>query len=134
MKNETDALNEAIIVLQNKRANELTLLKEHLSTSFESLKPINLLKNTLMEVDASPEMKSNFLTIIIGIATGFLTRKLLAGSEHRPVKRIIGTIILFVIAKIVSNHADEIASIDNFLYRLLQKRKESRSISQRQLK
>lgn len=46
-KNETDTLNQTIISLQNKQAQELKSLKEQFHLTYESLKPINLIKNTI---------------------------------------------------------------------------------------
>ena len=62
IKNETDSLNEAIILLEGKRAKELELLKELFNSGYESLKPINLIKSTFKEVSSSPEIKNNILS------------------------------------------------------------------------
>ena len=43
--NETEALNQAIIKLNHKRVYELQLLKEQFQIAYESLKPINIIKN-----------------------------------------------------------------------------------------
>ena len=52
--NETEALNQAIIRLNHKRVYELQLLKEQFQIAYESLKPINIIKNTFQEVASSP--------------------------------------------------------------------------------
>lgn len=127
MKNETDALNEAIIVLKEKRLMELELLKEQLHTTYDSLKPINLIKNTIQEISDSPEIKSNILGTVIGIGTGFISKKLWVGSSHNPIKRIFGTIINFAVASIVSKHSDSILSKgENLLQGFLKHRKVSK--------
>ena len=127
MKNETDALNEAIIALQEKRAKELALLKEQLYTTYESLKPINLIKSTFREVSSSPEINNNILGNAIGIGTGFISKKLWMGSSHNPVKRIFGTLIQFAVASVVSKYSDGIKNAGvNLLQRFLKHRKESK--------
>ena len=108
MKNETDALNEAIIALKEKRAKELALLKEQLHTTYESLKPINLIKSTFREVSSSPEIKNHILGNAIGIGTGFIFKKLWMGNSHNPVKRIFGTLIQFAVANVVSIYSNGI--------------------------
>lgn len=125
-KNETDALNEAISLLENKRAEELKLLKEQLHLVSESLKPINLIKNTWHEVASSPEIKNNIVNNTIGLATGYLTKKVLFGASHNPVKKLIGTLLQFAVANVVSKHSDGIKSTgENLLHRFLKYRKEA---------
>lgn len=127
MKNETDALNEAIIALKEKRANELVLLKEQLHTTYESLNPINLIKNTFRDVSSSPEIKNNIIGNAISIGTGFISKKLWMGSSHNPVKRIFGTLIQFAVASVVSKYSDGIKNTGvSLLQRYLKHKKESK--------
>lgn len=83
-KNETDALNEAISLLENKQAHELKLLKEQFQVAYESLKPINIIKSTFREVTSSPEIKNNIVNNAIGLTTGYLSRKVLVGQHTIP--------------------------------------------------
>ena len=79
MKNESVALNEMIDLLQSKQAGELALLKEQFYCTYESLKPINLIKNTIHELTESPDIKTNLLNSAIGLTTGFLSKKISGG-------------------------------------------------------
>ena len=95
MKNETDALNDAIIALKEKRAKDLVFLKEQ-------LQPGNLIKSTFREVSSSNVIKNKILGPAIGLGTGFIFKKLWMGNSHNPVKRIFGTLIQFTFASVVS--------------------------------
>lgn len=126
MENETDGLNEAIIVLQERRTKELESLREHLNVTYESLKPVNFIKSTFKEVSASPEIKNNILGHVIGIGTGFIVKRLWVGSSHSPVKRILGVIVQFGIASFVSKHSDDIKHLGKgLMHRYLSNKKES---------
>ena len=126
MKNETDALDEAILVLQEKRAHELGVLKEHLQETYTSFRPINLIKSTLKEISASPEIKSDMISNAIGIGTGLVAKRLLVGSSHNPVKRLLGTVLHFAIANVVAKHTGDIKSTGrNLLQRLFKRRSAS---------
>lgn len=107
MKNETDALSEKIAELSEKRDRELVLLKKQFSVATESLNPINLIKSTFHEVTSSPEVRNDFLGSAVGLGTGFLSRKIMFGSSHNPVKRLLGTVMQFAITNVVSKHADD---------------------------
>ena len=127
MQNETTMLKEAIMVLQEKREIELMLLKEEFCSTYESLKPINLIKSTFGKISSSPDLKSNILGGAFGIGTGILSKKLLFGRSSNPIKVFFGTVIQFAIANVVSKNADDIKSTgQNLLYRFLNHRKESK--------
>lgn len=129
MKNQskTDTLIEKIRLLQSKKEREFTLLKEQFHVTYESLKPINLIKNTFHEVTESSEIKNNIVNNTIGLATGYLTKKVLFGSARYPIAKLVGTLLQFAIANIVSKHTDNIKSIgENLLLRFLKHRKESK--------
>jgi hypothetical protein len=123
MKNETDALDEAILVLQEKRAHELGVLREHFKDTYTSFKPINLIKSTLKEISASPEIKSDMISNAIGIGTGLIAKRLIVGSSHNPVKRLFGTVLHFAIANVVAKHTGDIKSTGQGLLQRLFKRR-----------
>jgi hypothetical protein len=126
-KNETDTLNDALILLQNKRAHELTLLKAQWHTTYESLKPINLIKSSFLKASSSLEVKNNVFSNALSLGIGFLTKKILVGNSHNPFKRLIGTILQFAVANVVSKHSDSINSTGvNLVQRFLKYRKESK--------
>ncbi|WP_296622183.1 hypothetical protein [Marivirga sp.] len=127
MKNETDALTVTIRELEEKRAKELRLLRAQFHTTYESLKPLNLIKSTFDEVSSSSELKSNFLANAIGLGTAVLSKKLVVGSSHNPIKNLFGTLLQFAIGNVVSKHTIDVKSkIVNFLHFYNKRRKESK--------
>ena len=126
-KNETESLNETIILLRNKQSEELKLVKEQFHIIYESLKPINLIKDTVHEITSSPDLKNNLVNNIIGLTTGFLSKKILVGATHNPIKKLFGTLLQFTVANIVSKHSEGIKSVgENIVERILKFRKESK--------
>ncbi len=110
-KNETDTLNALIISTEKKRAYQLELLQEQLHVTCESLKPMNLIKNTFQEVIHSPEVKHNLVNSAIGLGAGFLSKKLIGGNAQHPVKRVLGTLAQLGVTYAVSKQADNIKAI-----------------------
>ena len=106
-QNETEALKEAIAILKLKQAEDLVQLKDQYYYTYESLKPINILKKTFGQLSTSSEFKGNILNNVIGITTGYLTKKVLLGSTHNPIKRILGTVLQFVVTNIATKHAEK---------------------------
>ncbi len=112
MKKNTgkDELTEAIRLLKNKQDHELQILRDQFKLAYESIKPINLIKNTLHQVATSSEIRNNILNNAVGLATGFVAKKLLLGKTHNPVKKILGTIFQFAVANMVANRSEQIHS------------------------
>jgi hypothetical protein len=116
---ESYALDEAISLLRTKRAQELILLRDQFHITFESLKPINLLKRTFIETASSTEIKEDMLNNAIGITTGYLSKAILIGASVNPVKKIVGALLQFTIATLVSKNPDSIKSVGrNILNRI----------------
>ncbi len=107
-KNETDALRESILLLENQQRLDLILLKSQVHETFESLRPINLIKSTISEVSASSDLKHGLLQNGIGLVTGYLSRKVLLGSSHNPVVGFLGSLFQFAIGNVVAKHSDTV--------------------------
>ena len=104
--NETDDLNETIALLEYRQKQELRILKEQFEVTYDSLKPLNIIKKAFNDMTTSSELKGNLINNVIGMSTGYLTKKLLLGSSHNPFKRILGNVLQFVITNVVTKHTD----------------------------
>ena len=104
--NATDTLNQTIALLENRQKQELKILKAQFEITYESLKPVNLIKGAFKEMSTASDLKGNIINNVIGMSTGYLTKKLLLGSTHNPVRRILGTVLQFVITNVVTKHTD----------------------------
>ena len=105
--NETQILKETILLMKMKQSEEFLQLKDQYLYTFESLKPLNLIKNAFGQMATSSEFKGNILSNVIGITTGYLTKKVLLGSTHSPIKRMLGTLLQFVITNMVTKHSEK---------------------------
>ncbi|MFV8355891.1 hypothetical protein ACNQGB_06885 [Flavobacterium sp. XS1P32] len=103
---ETEILKEAIALLKVKQAEDLMQLKDQYYDTYESLKPVNLIKNAFGQLTTTTEFKGNILNSVIGIASGYVTKKVLLGSTHNPIKKVLGTILQFAITNFVSKKAE----------------------------
>ena len=125
-KHETDTLNERIVVLERRQAMEMNALKEQFHLTYESLRPMNILKKSLSEIATAPGLKSGIINGVIGLATGYLSKKVLIGSSHNPIKRIIGTLMEYAIANVTAKHGDKIKWVgENILNKVFKRKKEA---------
>lgn len=116
-RNETDTLNELILVEEMKYSRALSALKYQFDVAYESVKPINLVKNLVHDVAASPDIKNDMASNIIGLVTGFISKKLVLGNNPKNgiFKKLLGTIIQFTIGNKVANHTEDIKFVATVL-------------------
>jgi hypothetical protein len=114
-------LRNAILALERKQAKEKAMLKQQFLVAYESVKPINLIKSTLMEAAQSPDMKNNLVNSTIGISAGYLTKALFQGFSGGPVRKIIGTAIMFGIKNLVAHNPEAVRSGGRVLFGFLRK-------------
>lgn len=119
----TTELRESILLLEVKQEIEGVLLKEQFSVTYESLKPINLIKKTLNELTSSPDFKGDLLKATLSLSAGYLSKRLVVGATVNPVKQLLGSLIQMGVTSIVSKNTDGIKSVAmNLLSHFLNKK------------
>jgi len=116
-------LKNSIKLIDTERDIQERLLKEQFQVTYESLKPIYLLKSTIDEVTSFPFFIDKILGTTIGIATGYLSRKAFVGSSGNIVRKLIGSVLQFGVANLVAKHADTIKSFGNIIIQFLPSKK-----------
>lgn len=96
--NSDKSLAEAIQNLEAQRILELEILKRHAELTLNQLNPLTIVKEKIHdglsdigEKLHSTGFKNDVLKTGIGLATGFLTRKLFLGANAGILKRLLGT-------------------------------------------
>ncbi len=112
-------LNELILAKEAERKQEGIALKEYFKETYESLKPINILKSTLKKAVSSPDLKSKVADTAIGITVGFLTKKLFSGNSNNPLIKLAGTMIGSFVGSKAEDNAEVIKTMGNILVRKL---------------
>ncbi|MES2380671.1 MAG: hypothetical protein V4538_06505 [Bacteroidota bacterium] len=119
-----EQLKQRIALLTIQQANDERLLKEQFKTSFDALKPANLIKNTFRELSQEPDFKDDLLSAAMGIASGYISKKLAVGNSHNPIKQVLGMLLQVAITSLVSKNADGIKSTIMLLIKKLTSKKE----------
>lgn len=110
-KNPTDSLDEMILFMERKNANDLVMLREQFHVAYESIKPINQIKKLFHQVTTSPEIKNDVVDNALSLGSGFLIKKLFTGGSHGFIRNTLGTVAEFAIANVVSKHSDKIKTV-----------------------
>lgn len=104
-------LKAFIAELEEKKVVQEKMLIDHFNQTFDSLKPINMIKNTLRDIGGTPDLKANLLDATLGVGAGLLSKKLMIGSSTNFFRKISGTLVEFAIATVVAKNSDKIKTI-----------------------
>ncbi len=108
--------------LELKRDREFALMKEEIRIGYEYIQPVNVLKRTLSKAAASPEIRSDLLTIGLNLVTSSLTKKIVVGKSESPTKKWLANVIQGLVTTYVSKKGDTIQSgLLGMLHQLLKK-------------
>lgn len=100
----SEKLDHLIGALAFEQKQQLADLKLQFETTYDSFKPVNILKNSLLEIKDSPEIKKNIAGTILGISGGFIMNKLVSITSKNPVMKVVGTVLQYVVGNYISNY------------------------------
>ena len=107
----TVSLKNAIQILEADQVIKGQLFREQFYITYESLKPVNLVKNALHDISSSPYLIDNILSTSLGIASGFLTNKIFIGKSGNLIRNLLGSILQFGVTNVVAQHPETIKSL-----------------------
>ena len=110
------ALKDAIQLLEVEQEIKGQFLKKQLYIAYESLKPLNLLKHTLKEITSSPYMIDNISGGVMGLVSGFLSRKIFVGASGNLIRKLIGSFLQFGVTNVVAQNSSVIRSVGQAIF------------------
>jgi hypothetical protein len=107
-------LHEAILLLETE--NDITgqIFKEQLILTYVSLKPLNILKNTLHEF-SSPSLIEEISGTGIGTLGGFLSRKIFVGTSGNLIRKLLGSVLQLGVTTVVTQNSGLLQSAGSAL-------------------
>jgi hypothetical protein len=124
----SEELAEAIAELELKAAGQKREVEEAFGVVTENFKPLNLMKHSLHSV-FSGENKGDLLNALLGLGSGFLSRKLIIGKSKGFLGKTVGKAIQWGMAGIVSKNADKIKEkAGSIIDRLFKKRSQRQKL------
>lgn len=109
----TEALRRAIIALEQRQIEDARMFREQFSVTYESLKPVNVLKNIIQDLTSPSELKESLLQTTSTLFAGYVSRKIVVRSSKNPFLRLAGILVEFGVINFVSNHSETIKSVAN---------------------
>lgn len=108
-------LQDAIQLLEAEKGVKRELMKAQFQKTTESLRPANIIQNTMKDISSSPYIVDNLLSGGVGLVTGFISKKIAIGSSHNIIKRVLGNVIQFGVTNLIAQNPKTIWSIGQFV-------------------
>lgn len=93
------SLDAEIARLTRQQESNKNAVAAEVNGFIDSLTPANLLSRAFQSVKETPGLKADLVQGGIGLATGFLTNKLLLGKVHGPLKAVLATALPALMTK-----------------------------------
>ena len=120
----TASLKEAIQLLEAEKAANSKLLKEQFVNTYESFKPISLLRSTLHDISSSPNMVENILGTALGLGAGYLSRSILPGVTAMRFGKLLGPVLQLGVTNFVTKQSGNLRSFGEvMLLRIFRKKR-----------
>lgn len=97
-----DALNQRIKLLEDQQDKEWCEIKEEVGDIKENLKPTNLIRNAVGELNEAIGLKSELAQSAISIGIGYLAKQIVIGKTESTFKNILGSVLQLAVTTLVS--------------------------------
>jgi len=132
--NSAITLRNAIVQLEQKRADEEKMLREQFHLACENMKPVNLIKRAFKdaitpdeEAVSSPGFKKNILNTSVGLAAGYLSKLLFVNVSHSPLRKVLGIALQFGITKVVAKNPEGVKSAGKRFIDMIRRKMDQRN-------
>lgn len=99
----TTHLLTAIERLEQRRNLQETELSGLYHEVLVSLRPKNILKNTIQEVSESTPLKQNLLKVAVGLGAGYLSRKMIVKPSAGSMKKMLGAALQYGVTNFIAS-------------------------------
>ncbi len=104
-------LEDAIKLLEFKKAEDEQFLREISNMTYDSLKPINIIKNIFKEIVEPQNLKDNLLNTSVGLGLGYLSKILFQSVVKVPFKKFFGSALMHNIENLVAKNPEVVSTL-----------------------
>lgn len=125
----TAELIEAIQILEAEQAGHLQQVREKFYYTRQSLRPVNIISNSLKGMVSSPNLFKNILGTALGLFAGYLGSKaIFLGVSNNKNRRIFGSILKVGAASLIASGPKVVKSFRAFIAQRISRKKENKNI------
>lgn len=107
----TADLRKVIQLLEVEHAANGKQLKAQFYATYETFKPVNLLRSTLHDITSSPHMIDNILGTTLGLAAGLVSNVVFKGLAGPGLRRVISPVLQSGVTSFVAKNTGSLRSM-----------------------
>ncbi|MDO8367089.1 MAG: hypothetical protein Q7T20_09845 [Saprospiraceae bacterium] len=115
-------LRDTIQYMESKQAEEGQLLKAQFHLTSEAIRPINLLKSAFGQSTALEDTKESLLSTSAGLTAGYFSKLLFVRNSHNPIRKLLGTALLFGVTNIISKNPGPVSFIGRTIWNFFRRK------------
>ncbi|MDD2281511.1 MAG: hypothetical protein PHV09_08825 [Bacteroidales bacterium] len=119
-----EELEKSIQLLEMEQAIKGQLLKEQFLYTYDRLRLVNLLKNSLRETISSPTIVTDIAGTALGMATGYISKKIFIGTSGNAFRKLLGSVLQLGVMSFVSQHPAGIKSFSKYMFQQILRKRE----------
>lgn len=117
-----EMLKIAIQQLKDEQAIRGQLLKEQFFITYDSLKPAKILLDTIKDITTAPGLIGNILGSVIGLTTGYASKKLVVGASTSLIRNFLGSALQFGLTNFISKNSGKIKNVGQNIFGIFNKK------------
>jgi hypothetical protein len=126
----TIRLQNAIHLLEIEKSFREQQFKSQFQNAYTSIKPANLIKSAIKDITKSPNLVNNIIGTTVGIATGYLSKKIVIGTSANLFRKLFGSLLQLGVTTVIAKHPEAIKSIGKYIIDKLPLKKSTNSEKQ----
>lgn len=122
----------AIEELEKQKAEQENELQEKYREVLVSLKPRNIIANTIRDVQVSTPLKGSLLKLALGLGAGYVSKRMMIKQPAGTLSKVLGTALQYGIASLFAagqpgenDQENLISKAGHFFKKILKKKKET---------
>ena len=108
-----DRLEQMILETKAQQKQDWIAIKDEVAEIKHNLRPLNLIRNTVEEINEAVGVKSHLAQSAISIGIGYLAKRLVVGKSDSAFKSIFGSVIQLIITNLVSKPHESESSLED---------------------
>ena len=97
------------------------MLDHEIQETIHKLNPLNLLKESVNGFKSNKGIKDELIGATAGLTIGALTKFILIGNSHNPVKKIVGTAVQFGVSMAITKNPKLVVKVAGGLLSVIKK-------------
>lgn len=123
--NSEELLREAVARLELQQTEQGKELRKVLHQAYDGLQPSTIVANMVEELTTSDKFTDMVMGSSVGLAVGFVSKKLIVGTSNNPIRQLVGSGVMLTVANLLAHHPDTLKRMGKRVFDMLKSNKKN---------